>query len=122
MSAPDVLAQRRADPQRRGPAVWASWQEQVPVRGCPGATDRRAAPLVHQVAEVEDAWRWPDVFSEVWIDGTTRVFRRVRAGVWQWLHQTRPAAELADLRAALVQCHGETTVAGLERRAAGAAA
>lgn len=122
MSGPDVVAQRRADPQRQGPAVWASWQQLVPVAGRPGETARRPAALVCQVQGADDAWRWPDAFSETWMDGTVRLFARCRAPVWRWMIQTRPAAELAGLRAALVEAHGEAAVAQIERAAAGVAA
>lgn len=118
----DVIAQRRADPQRQGPAVWASWQQLVPVAGRPGETARRPAALVYQVQGADDAWRWPDTFSEVWTDGAERVFTRVRSKIWRWMIQTRPAAELVGLRAALVEAHGEAAVAQIERAAAGVAA
>lgn len=117
----DVIAQRRADSQRQGPAVWASWQQLVPVPGRPGETTRRPAALEHQTQGLEDAWRWPDNFSEQWVDGSLRVFQRVRAPIWRWMIQTRPSVELVTLRAALVEAHGEAAVAQIER-AAGVAA
>lgn len=121
----DVIAQRRADPKRQGPAVWASWQQLVPVAGRPGENRRQPAGLVWQLQGVEDAWRWPDVFSEQsWLDGVVRLrlFVRVRAPIWRWMIQTRPAADLVGLRAALVEAHGEAAVAQIERAAAGVAA
>jgi hypothetical protein len=122
VSSPDVIAQRHADPRRQGPAVWASWQQLVAVPGRPGETTRRPAALVYQVQGADDAWRWPDNFSETWMDGTVRLFARVRAPIWRWMIQTRPAAELVTLRAALVEAHGEAAVAQIERAAAGVAA
>lgn len=85
-----------------------------------GAHQLRAEVYVHTasarplfVSPVEQ-WAWGEWIRQRDEDGVDRQYRRCSGLLYAQLLRTLPASHLVDLRAALVQVHGESVVAKLE--------